>query len=89
MQGNSEKFYKTIGMLISKIRKQKGIKYTDFCYGYDIPTSTYDDIVNGKHKGSFYNIAKVVKALGLNFEEFGRLLDHELPKNFLLAEDEL
>ena len=87
MQEKTEKLYKTVGSLISRLRKEKGIKYTDFCYGYDIPTSTYDDIVNGKHKVSFYNVAKIVNALGLNFEEFGRLLDAELPENFLSYEE--
>ena len=87
MQGNKEKFNKAVGGLISRLRKEKGSKYTDFCYGYDIPTSTYDDIVNGKHKISFYTVAKIVKALGLNFEEFGKMLDTELPEKFFNGED--
>ena len=44
--------------------------------------STYDDIVKGRTNASFYNIAKIIGALGLSFEEFGKLLDEELPKNF-------
>ena len=45
--------------------------------------STYDDIVNAKTKASYYNVSKIIKGLGLSFEEFGRLLDKELPENFL------
>jgi hypothetical protein len=55
--------------------------------GNDIPSSTYDAIVNANSKTYFYNIAKVVKALGLSFEEFGKMLDEELPKNFMTNED--
>ena len=83
MQGDSLILYKTIGKLIKKVKKEKGIKYTELCYENDISTSTYDNIVSAKKQSNFYNIAKVVKALGLNFETFGKLLDDELPKNFL------
>jgi hypothetical protein len=45
--------------------------------------STYDNIINGSKQITFFNIAKVIKALNLSFEEFGRYLDKELPENFL------
>ena len=82
MQDKSLKLYTAISKIICKIRKEKGIKYTDLCYGNEIPMSTYDDIMNAKTKASFYNIAKIIKALGLSFEEFGELLDEELGKDF-------
>ena len=44
--------------------------------------STYDTVINASAKSSFYNIAKIIKALGLNFEEFGKLLDEELPATY-------
>ena len=83
MQGDSLILYKTIGKLIKKVKEEKGIKYTELCYENDISTSTYDNIVSANKQSNFYNIAKVIKALGLNFETFGKLLDDELPKNFL------
>lgn len=83
MQENSKVLYKIIGKMISDIRKEKGIKYTDFCYENEIPMSTYDDIVKGRTNASFYNIFRVISALGLSFEEFGKLLDSKLPENFL------
>jgi len=86
MQQDSQKIYKTIGYIISKKRKESGIKYTDFCYENDIPMSTYDDIVKGRKKSSFYNIAKIVKALGFSFEEFGKLLDEHISENFVEQE---
>ena len=82
MQKKSKILYTHIGNLIQKIRTEKGIKYTDFCYENEIPMSTYDDIVKGRTNASFYNVAKIIGALGLSFVEFGKLLDEELPKNF-------
>ncbi len=83
MQENSKMLYKAVAVVISEQKDLKGIKYTELCYENEIPMSTYDDIINAKTKASFYNIAKVVKALDLSFEEFGKLLDKKLPKNFL------
>lgn len=80
MQQDAKKLYKAIAKVISQQKKEKGIKYTDLCYENEITMSTYDNIVAGKTKASYYNIAKIIKALGLNFEEFGRLLDKELPE---------
>ncbi len=81
MQEDAQKLYSAVSKVIYETRKNKGIKYSDLCYENDIATSTYDDIINAKTKATFYNIAKVTRALGLSFEEFGRLLDKELPKD--------
>lgn len=83
MQDNKRKLYEAVSHIVDLERKNLGIKYTDFCLGNDIPTSTYDDIINANRQTSFYNIAKVVKALDLSFAEFGELLDKELPENFM------
>lgn len=83
MQDDVKFLYKAIAKVILDVKQEKGIKYTDFCYENEIPMSTFDDIINAKTKASYYNVAKVVKGLGLNFEEFGRLLDEKLPDNFL------
>ena len=87
MQEDIRHLYKAISRIINKKRSELGIKYTDFCLGNDIPTSTYDDIISAKRKSSFFNVAKVIKALGFSFEEFGALLDKELPDNFLKEND--
>lgn len=68
---------------IKTTKEEKGIKYTELCYENDISTSTYDNIINAKNQATAFNIAKIIKGLGLNFEEFGRLLDKNLPKDFL------
>ena len=87
MQEDSLILYKAISIIIHNTRKDKGIRYTDFCYENDIPMSTYDAIINAAYQSSYYNIAKVVKALGLSFEEFGKMLDKELPENFMNNEE--
>ena len=87
MQEESKQLYKAVSIIVNRLKEQYNIKYTNFCYENDIPMATYDAIINASRQSSFFNIAKVVKALGLNFEEFGALLDKELPENFL-KEDE-
>ncbi len=87
MQGNSLILYKAISKIIHSTRVSKGIKYTDFCYENDIPMSSYDVIINASAQSSYYNIARVVKALGLSFEEFGKMLDEELPDDFMNNEE--
>ena len=81
MQENSKILYKTIAKIIKKERKKKWYKYTLFCYENDIPTTTYDNIINVKSQATFFNIAKIIKALGFTFEDFGKILDKELPEN--------
>ena len=87
MQENSLILYKAISKVIDSTRKNKNIRYTDFCYENDIPMSTYDAIINVTYQSTYYNIAKVIKALGLTFEEFGKMLDDELPENFMNNEE--
>lgn len=82
MQEDSKILYKAISRVIHKARIEKNIRYTDFCYENDIPMSTYDAIINASAQSSYYNVSKVVKALGLNFKEFGALLDEELPPEY-------
>jgi predicted transcriptional regulator len=87
MQEDAQILHNTISKIITNVRTDKGISYTDFCLGNEIPSSTYDAIIKANNKTYFYNIAKVVKALGLSFEEFGKMLDEELPENFMNNED--
>lgn len=82
MQDKTQKLYRAISNVLCKVKNEKSIKYTNLCYENDIPPSTFDDIINAKNKSSFINIAKVTKALGLTFEDFGKLLDEELGKDF-------
>ena len=70
MQEDVKKLYIAISKIINKVKNEKG-------------NLTFFRIINAKTKASFYNITKIIKGLGLSFEEFGKLLDEELPKDFL------
>ena len=70
MQGYDKIMQKAIGQVIYKERKRRNLKFTIFCYENDISKTT------------LYNLFRIVQALGLSFEEFGRLLKEELPDGF-------
>ncbi len=87
MQEKSKILHKAISKVITESRLKQGISYTDFCYENEISTSTYDNVINATKQTSFYNIAKIALALNMNFEQFGKLLDKELPKDFSLIDE--
>jgi len=74
--------YETTANILVSCRNEKGLKYKSFCYENEIPVSTYNDIIKAKGNASFYKIAQIIRGLGLNFTEFGALLDKELPSEF-------
>lgn len=78
---------KTVGKIFDNARRDAGITYTIFCYENNIKTSTYDRIIKGETQSSFYNLSKMIKALGWNFQKFGEELDKQLPKEFWEDED--
>ncbi len=47
MQTSDKKFYKTVGKILKNKRKQKGLKFTIFCYENDIAKSSLNAIENG------------------------------------------
>lgn len=87
MQDEIKVLYETIGSILRDERVRQGIEYTRFCDENGIPISTYDEILKGKKKTNYYNIFKIIRALGLNFENFGKLLDKELPAEIWDVED--
>lgn len=85
MQEKYRKFYKSVAEVLRTERK-KSAKFTIFCYENDIAKSLLNTIENGNTQTYFANVARVVKALGLSFEEFGKLLDDELGKDFTFTD---
>ncbi|MBQ4647003.1 MAG: helix-turn-helix transcriptional regulator [Candidatus Gastranaerophilales bacterium] len=81
MQEQDAKLYKNVAKILRTQRKEKDLKFTIFCYENDIATSSLNTIEKGETKIYFSNIARVVRALGLSFEEFGKLLDEEVKEN--------
>ena len=72
----------TLSKIIDKERKSKNIDYLVFCDENSIATSTYDNLINAKTNITFYNLTKIIKGLGLNYESFGKILDKNLPESF-------
>ena len=87
MKDDAKILHEVISKTIKTVQKNKNMKYLELCYGSDIPTSTFDDIIRANRMSTFFNIAKVVKALGLSFAEFGAMLDELLPDDFLESDD--
>ena len=87
MQDDAKLLHSAISKIIKNERAKIGVSYTDFCLGNDIPSSTYDAIIKAENHVYCFNVAKVIKALGLSFEEFGKMLDEELPENFMNNEE--
>lgn len=82
MQDYNKTMQKAIGQVINKERKRRNLKFTIFCYENDISKTTLYMIEQGKNQIYATNLCKIIHSLGMNFEEFGRLLDKELPENF-------
>lgn len=86
MQERDLKIYNAIANVLQNERKKKNLKFTIFCYENDIATSLLNTIENGKTHTYYSNVARVIKALDLSFEEFGKLLDEELKKDCNLTD---
>lgn len=82
MQDKNKILQEAIGRVIKKIRKQKNFKFTIFCYENDISKTTLYMIEKGKNKPYITSLCEIIKALNISFEEFGALLDKELPKEY-------
>ena len=82
MQDKDKILQEAIGRVIYKIRKQKKLKFTIFCYENDISKTTLYMIEKGKCSPYATTLYEIIRCLGVSFEEFGKLLDKELPKNY-------
>lgn len=82
MKNSDTIFLEAVGKVISRERKRRKYKFTIFCYENDIPKTTLYMIERGLSKSYALNIFRIVSALGLTYEEFGALVDKELPEGF-------
>ena len=82
MQDTEKILQEAIGRVVKNVRKQKGLKFTIFCYENDISKTTLHMIENGKNKPYVTNLCKIIEALDLTYAEFGKLLDKELPEDY-------
>ncbi len=88
MQGDKKILYEAVGRVLRKRRKSLNRKLTIFAYENDIPTTSLTSLEAARTEACFYNIYKISRALNLTCEEFGKLLDKELPENFMLQHEE-
>lgn len=89
MQQKEEQFAQILGEIIKKLRQDNPKKYVLFCDENNIPNSTLNNIENGLRSAKLYTVAKIIKALGLNFKDFGEILDDKVPQNLLVDDDKL
>lgn len=82
MQDKNKILQEAIGRVITKVRKQKNLKFTIFCYENDISKTTLYMIEKGKNKPYVTSLFEIIEALGLTYTEFGILLDKELPETY-------
>ena len=82
MQDRDRILQEAIGRVIQKVRKQKNFKFTIFCYENDISKTTLYMIEKGKNKPYVTSLCEIIESLGLSYEEFGALLDKELPPEY-------
>ena len=87
MQDNERKFSEIIGRVIKNLRQNNPKKYVIFCDENCIADSTLNNIESGLRSPKLYTIARIVKALGLSFKEFGEILDKELSDEIFKASD--
>ena len=82
MQDRNKILQEAIGRVIQKVRKQKNFKFTIFCYENDISKTTLYMIEKGKNKPYVTSLCEIIESLGISYEEFGALLDKELPPEY-------
>lgn len=89
MQAENEKLLSiAIGKVLKKLREKTGKSLTLFCYEYSIPTSSLNDIESGKPLNpKFTTIIQVLRAYGLNYSEFFKIVEQELPADFMVIKD--
>lgn len=89
MQVENEKILsKTIGKVLKMLREKTGKSLTLFCNEYSIPTSSLNDIENGKYLNpKLLTIYQVLKILNITLSEFFVIVEQKLPDEFLNLDD--
>lgn len=83
MQENEEKFAQITGGIIKELRQNNPKKYVMFCDESGLPNSTLNNVERGTRSPKLYTIARIVKALGISFKEFGEIMDNKIPEQLL------
>ena len=88
MQDNEEKILANIvAELLSEIRLNTGKSLNLFCNEFSIPTSTLNDVENGKVNVTFFNLIKFLTAYNYDPIDFMKKVKEKLPEGFLTPEE--
>ncbi|MDO5438075.1 MAG: helix-turn-helix transcriptional regulator [bacterium] len=78
MQEQELKFAREVGKLVKRLRKEYPKKYVIFCDENGIAPTTLDTLEKGISSPKFYTVLRIIGALGISCEEFGKLVDKEI-----------
>lgn len=87
MQDEEKILADTVAKILKEIRLEKGQSLNLFCNEYSIPTTTLNDIENGKVNVKLFSLLKILGAYKIDFVEFFEKLKTNLPADFLEPEE--
>ena len=86
MQENEQILANAIAKALVKLREKTGKSLNLFCNEYSIPTATLNEMERAKVNTSVFSLYRVLKAYDLSSVEFFKLVEKELPENFMAPE---
>ena len=86
MQGDEKTLAQAVAKVLVDLREKKGKSLNLFCNEYAIPTSTLSDAERAEVNITISSLYRILKAHDINGEEFFRLIEKELPENFMMPE---
>ncbi len=87
MQVDEKILSNAIAKILKEIRLEKGKSLNLFCNEYSIPTTTLNDIENGKVNVRLFSLLKILAAYKVDFVSFFEKLKTEIPSDFLNPEE--
>ena len=83
---NSSILTKKLGKLISKLRKDKGLSWTQCAYQFDIDKGNLNRIENGLVDCKFTTLWRISQSLNLKLSELIKILENNLGEDFTLED---
>ena len=69
MNTKEEKYFKTLGLKIEKLREQKGVDQKTFALDCDVGRTQLYMIENGKTNPRLLTLVKIAKGLGISISD--------------------
>lgn len=76
-----------VGEIIHQRRKETGKGILLHSYEFDLSSNSLERLEKGLRDPQLTTLWKIVNSLGMNFDEFVKLLVNKLPENFKLTDD--